>query len=113
MTRAVQFSEVQLLNLSLLLAIQASIRRDPVAACYKFKLCATQAARLVDIPPEKVQAFVANLGHESVFTLRQDLFQLMDAPAGLQRPLATVHVLDPEPPAAPPVDRRVRHERDR
>lgn len=113
MIHAVQFSEVQLLNLSFLLAIQASIRRDPVAACYKFKLGATQAARLAEVPPEKVQAFVANLGHTSVFTLRPDLFQLMDAPLGLQRPLATVHMPEPEPPAPPPVDRRTHPERDR
>lgn len=113
MIHAVQFSEVQLLNLSLLLAIQASIRRDPVAACYKFKLGAAQAVRLADISPDKVHAFVANLGHESVFLLRPDLFQLMEAPAGLQRPLATVHVAEPAPPAAPPVDRRVPQDRDR
>lgn len=111
MTQAVQFSEVQLLNLSFLLAIQASIRRDPVAACYKFKLGAQQATQLADVPPEKVQAFVANLGHESVFTLRGDLFQLMAAPPGLQRPLATVHVDEPAAPITPPIERRARGDR--
>lgn len=106
MTNAVQFSDVQLLNLSFLLAIQASIRRDPVAACYKFKLCAEVAARLTDIPPEKIQAFVANLAHESVFTLRQDLLQMLEAPPGLLRPLSTVHVPEPQGPLAPPAERR-------
>lgn len=108
MPNAVQFSDVQLLNLSFLLAIQSSIRKDPISACYKFKLPVEHAAKLTEIRPEKIQSFVANLGHESVFTLRQDLMQLLNTPAGLLRPLSTVHVPEPESGVRPPADRRTR-----
>ncbi|WP_136415976.1 flagellar transcriptional regulator FlhD [Herbaspirillum sp. ST 5-3] len=106
MPNAVQFSDVQLLNLSFLLAIQSSIRKDPISACYKFKLPVEHASKLTEIPPEKIQSFVANLGHESVFTLRQDLMQLLETPPGLLRPLSTVHVPEPESGLTPPADRR-------
>lgn len=108
MPNAVQFSDVQLLNLSFLLAIQSSIRKDPISACYKFKLPVEHASKLIEVPPEKIQAFVANLGHESVLILRPDLLQLLEAPPGLQRPLSTVHVAEPESAVTPPVDRRAR-----
>jgi hypothetical protein len=35
MSDMVHLSDVQLLNLSVLMTIQASIKKDPVAACYK------------------------------------------------------------------------------
>lgn len=106
MPNAVQFSDVQLLNLTFLLAIQSSIRKDPISACYKFKLSVEHAAKLIEIPPERIHGFVANLGHESVLVLRPDLLQLLDAPPGLQRPLSTVHVAETESRFPPPADRR-------
>ncbi len=45
MSTTVHLSDVQLLNLSVLMTVQASLRRDPVAACCKFNLSADQARR--------------------------------------------------------------------
>ena len=90
MANSVQFSDVQLLNLNFLLTIQASIRKDPVAACYKFKLTAEQAPKIADLSLEQLQTFVANLGHECLFTLREDFLQMLDSPPGLLRALSTV-----------------------
>lgn len=91
MSTTVQLSDVQLLNLSVLMTIQASIRKDPPAACYKFNLRDDQAHRVEGLGLHQLQAIVANCGQESLFQLRDDFWQLLDAPPGLQGPLATVH----------------------
>ena len=67
MSNTVQLSDVQLLNLSVLMTIQASIKKDPVAACYKFNLRADQAHRVEGLGQQQLQAIVANRGHESLF----------------------------------------------
>jgi len=90
MSNTVQLSDVQLLNLSVLMTIQASIKQDPVAACYKFNLRDDQAHRVAGLGQQHLQAIVANRGHESLFNLRDDFWQLLDAPPGLQGPLSTV-----------------------
>ena len=90
MSNTVQLSDVQLLNLSVLMTIQASIKKDPLAACYKFNLRDDQAHRVAGLGQQQLQAIVANRGHESLFNLRDDFWQLLDAPPGLQGPLSTV-----------------------
>jgi hypothetical protein len=90
MSNTVQLSDVQLLNLSVLLTLLASIKKDPVAACYKFNLSAAQAQRVEGLGQQQLQAIVANRGHESLFQFRADFWSLLDAPLGLQVPLSTV-----------------------
>lgn len=92
MSDMVNLSDVQLLNLSVLMTIQASIKRDPVAACYKFNLAADQAHRIEDLRQEQLQAIVANRGPESLFNLRDDFWQLLTAPPGLHGVLSTVRL---------------------
>ena len=69
MSNTVQLSDVQLLNLSVLMTIQASIKKDPVAACYQFNLRDDQAHRVEGLGQQQLQAIVANRGHESLFKL--------------------------------------------
>jgi len=90
MSNTVQLSDIQLLNLSALMTIQASIKRDPVAACYRFNLRDDQAQRVEGLGQQQLQAIVANRGEESLFNLRDNFWPLLDAPPGLQVPLATV-----------------------
>ena len=90
MSNSVQLSDVQLLNLSILLTLQASIKADSVAACYKFGIRTEQARRFEGLTHERLQAIVANRGHESVFKLREDFWQLLDAPVPLHGALLTV-----------------------
>ena len=90
MSSTVHLSDVQLLNLSALMTIQASIRKDPVGACCKFNLSDAQARRVEALGQQQLQAVVANCGHESLFTLRDDFWQLLDAPPGLQGALSAV-----------------------
>jgi hypothetical protein len=109
MGNTIEFSEVQLLNLSYLMAIQASIRKDPVAACYIYRLSADQAPKIAEMGPEKIQTVVANLGSECLCTPRHDLLQLVDAPPGLLGPLAAVRAPDATPQVTKPADRRRRN----
>ena len=90
MPNAVHLSDVQLLNLSVLMTMQASIKNDPVAACLKFNLSAAQAQRVEGLGQQQLQAIVANRADESLFKLRDDFWPLLDAPLGLQVPLSTV-----------------------
>lgn len=87
----VEFSDVQLINLSTLMTIRDHIKRDAVSACCKFGLHADQATFLVDLPVDQIFAIVANLGQECLFPPRQDLFSLLKLPASLAGPIASVH----------------------
>lgn len=90
MSNTIYLSDVQLLNLSALMTIQASIKKDPVAACFKFNLSAAQAQRVEGLGQQQLQAIVANRADESLFKLRDDFWPLLDTPLGLQVPLSTV-----------------------
>lgn len=90
MSNTVHLSDVQLLNLSVLMTMQASVKKDPVAAGFNFNLSADEAARIDGLRQEQLQAIVANRGHESLFKLRDDFWPLLDAPPGLQVPLSIV-----------------------
>ena len=94
MSNTVHLSDVQLLNLSVLMTIQASIKRDPMAACYRFNLRDDQAHRIEGLGLQQLQAIVANRGQESLFKLRDDFWPLLDAPPGLQGPLSTVRLAE-------------------
>ena len=90
MSNTIHLSDVQLLNLSALMTIQASITKDPVAACFKFNLSTVQAQRVEGLSQQQLQAIVANRADESLFKLRDDFWPLLEAPLGLQVPLSTV-----------------------
>lgn len=87
----VQFSEVQLLNLSALLTIRDSVHHDLVAACCKFGLSADQAQVIRALSINQVLVTVANVGQECLFLPRQDLVSLVGLPAPLAGPIASVH----------------------
>ena len=103
MSNTVHLSDVQLLNLSVLMTIQASIKKDPVAACYRFNLRDDQAQRFEGLGQQQLQAIVANRGDESLFKLRDDFWPLLDAPLGLQVPLSTVRFAGPLATMADPM----------
>jgi len=90
----IHLSDVQWLNLSVLLTLQAGVRKDPAATCLRFGLSAEQAARIQGMGQDRLQAIVANRGHQSLFRLRDDFWQLLDAPDGLQGPLVSVRAPD-------------------
>ena len=94
MSNTVHLSDVQLLNLSVLMTIQASVKKDPVTTCFKFNLTADEAARIDSLRQAELQAIVANRGHESLFKLREDFWDLIDTPLGLQGALSRVRLAE-------------------
>ena len=89
----VQMSDVQLTNLTMLLAIRDSILRDMVGTCCRFGLDAPQGQRLSELSVHQIMAIVANVGDVSLFPPRADLIRLLALPLPVARPMATVHSL--------------------
>jgi hypothetical protein len=87
----VQFSDVQLINLSLLMTVRDSIQRDAVSACCKFGLSAEQACFFSKLSIDQILVIVTNLGQECLFFPRQNLVSLLSVPPPLAGPFAAVH----------------------
>ena len=86
----IRLSDVQLVNLSLLITMRDNIKRDPVSACCKFGLRAEQATFFGDLSIEHILAMVANVGQECLFPPREDLLALLRLPAPLAGPITSV-----------------------
>lgn len=89
--RNVQLSDVQLLNLSALLTIRDSIQHDLTAACCKFGLSADQAYSISGLSLDQILVTVVHVGQECLLLPRQDLLRLLELPAPLAGPIASVH----------------------
>lgn len=87
----IQLSDVQLINLSMLMTIRDNIKRDLVSACCKFGLHADQARFFGDLSIDRILAIVANIGQECLFPPREDLLALLSLPAPLTGPITLVH----------------------
>lgn len=89
------------------MTIQGSIRKDMVAACYKYRLTADHAPKLADMTPEQMQTLVANLGHECLFRPRDDFLQLLSSLPGLLGALSTVRANRRPKARRVPLERRL------
>lgn len=96
-----QLTDVQSTNLHLLQAIRLGLERDRVTTCCKFALDAELAKQLSAQSLDQLVLFVVNVGQTSLFPPREDLLNLLAAPAPLAAPLAAVRL-----PRALPADAR-------
>lgn len=87
---AIQFSELELFNLTLLLGMRDSIARDIAMACSQFGLREEDARYLGSLTTTQILATVANVGTQALFIPRADLFSVMRAPLPLAAPLIAV-----------------------
>lgn len=87
----IQFSDVQISNLSMLITIRDGIKRDPVSTCCQFGLRADQASFFGDLSIDQIFVIVANIGQECLFPPRQDLLSLLGLPLPLAGPITSVH----------------------
>ena len=96
MDKLSHFSDVQYVNFNLLMAIHASVQRDPIAAAYQFHLSCRQVEKLEGVSLQGLETLAANMSNECLFAPRANLEQLLDAPPGLAIALAAVssHVHD-------------------
>ena len=90
---SLQLSDLQLVNLSMLLTMRDNIHQDRVSACCKFGLHVEQAQCFAGTSIEQILAIVANVGEECLFPPRQDLFDLLNLPAPLAGAIASVRPL--------------------
>ena len=87
----VQFSDMQLINLSMLITIRDNIKHDLVSACCEFGLRADQASFFGDLSINQILIIVANVGQECLFPPRQDILSLLKLPLPLSGPITSVH----------------------
>ena len=84
----VQLSDLQLINLTMLLTIRDGVLQDRPGTCCRFALGAVQAERIGALSVQQIMAIVANVGDATLFPARLDLLALLEAPLPLARPLA-------------------------
>ena len=90
-----QVSDIALINLGFLLALKETLVRDPVQACYQFRLQPSDAAVIGDLGFDALESLALGLD-ESIVTLRytgQDLRDLIKTPPALRNIFATVREL--------------------
>lgn len=88
-------SDIALINLGFLLALKEAVLRDPVQACYQFRLHPSDAAVISDLGFDALESLALGLD-ESIVTLRytgQDLRDLIRTPPALRNIFATVREL--------------------
>ncbi len=91
MTNKVQFSEVQMLNLSALMTIRDGVKQDPVSTCCRFGIAAAELEFFEKLTTEKILGIVAHFGQESLFTPRASLLSLLQLPLPLAGQIAATH----------------------
>ena len=91
-----QLSDLQRVNLSMLLTMRDNIHQDRVSACCKYGLHVDQAQCFAGVSIEQILAIVANVGEECLFLPRQDLFELLKVPAPLTGAFVSVRPLTNE-----------------
>ena len=104
---AIEFSEIELFNLTLLLTMRDSIGRDLTQACGQFGLREADAMHLAALSPTQILAIVANVGSQALFSLRPDLFEVMRSPLPLAAALFAVHPPTVVHPFVPPPEQRM------
>ena len=95
-------SDIALINLGFLLALKEAVVRDPVQACFQFRLKPGDAAAIAELGFDALESLALGLD-ESIVTLRytgQDLCDLIKTPPALRNIFATVREL-----VEPPVER--------
>ncbi|MFT3815719.1 MAG: hypothetical protein QM740_20525 [Acidovorax sp.] len=96
---AIHLTEVQLSNLTLMLTMRDCIGRDPILACCLFGLREPDARYLASLSPTQILAIVSNVGNETLFSPRSDLFTLLQSALPLAGTLCAVHPPEPVKPA--------------
>lgn len=92
--------DIALINLGFLLALKEAVMRDPLQACYQFRLAPSDAAVIRDLGFDALESLALGLD-DSIVTLRytgQDLIDLLKTPPALRNIFATVRgLVEPMP----------------
>lgn len=82
MATKIPIPDVQLINLAVILAVQADMRRNPAEACFKYNLCAADVPFFESLGADQLWALVGNL-NQCIFQLRPELLRLAIVPPGM------------------------------
>ena len=91
----IRVPDIALINLGFLLALKEAVMRDPVQACYQFRLDPSDANVIRDLGFDVLESLALGLD-DSIVTLRytgQDLVDLLKTPPALRNIFATVREL--------------------
>jgi len=97
----IRVPDIALINLGFLLALKDAVMRDPVQACYQFRLAPSDAAVIRDLGFDALESLALGLD-DSIVTLRytgQDLVDLLTTQPALRNIFATVRELVEPVPA--------------
>jgi hypothetical protein len=98
--QAAMLSEVALLNMNFLTALQAIASRDPVAASYAFGLSVDDVRAIADLSIDGLHKLAVNVDR-AMFTLRPTVEEIKEL-AAMPGPIAwLVNTLAPSTGAAP------------
>jgi len=87
----VTLSDVEWINLNVLVAIHAGLQHDAAATCCKYAIDAAQADFIHDLSLNDLWSLVIHVGDTTLFPPRADLLTLLRIPRALAGPLALVH----------------------
>ncbi len=91
----VKLTDVEWINLNVLVVIHAGLQNDWASTCSKFALDAEQANYLKSLSLDDLWSLAIHIGNTTLFPPRADLVTLLSTPRPLVGPLALVR------PAAP------------
>jgi len=89
MSTTAQVSDVEMINLTLMLALRAAVEKSPAQASYQYDLLPEEAAFVASLDLATIRVLVANVDR-CFFRLRPGLPQLAAVPPGLASVLAVV-----------------------
>ncbi len=85
----VPLTDVQRINLAMLMLIKEHVMQDPGAACCQFDLDVAQLQTFANLSVERILVAVERMGHESLFLPRSDLDVLFELPLELSGAFAS------------------------
>lgn len=91
-------SEVQMVNLYMLLMLRESVLKNIVSACGRFGVAEDLARFVTSLSHPQIASIIVNVGNECMFLPRQNLTQLLSLPLPLLAPAFAVHPPQPAPP---------------
>lgn len=91
-------SEVQMVNLYVLLMLRESVLKNIVSACGRFCVAEDLARFVASLSHPQIASIIVNVGNECMFLPRQNLTQLLTLPLPLLAPAFAVHLPQPAPP---------------
>ena len=87
----VTLTDVEWINLNVLVFIRAGLQYDPASTCCRYGLNTAQANHLRELSLDDLWSLVIHVGDTTLFPPRADLVTLLSTPRVLAGPMALVH----------------------